>query len=141
MKTGVLVVSESPPLIHHAFKVLTPLGVNVIGCLGPAHGPCKLESEPTCPLASHSAVAIIDSPASGSFACHEKRVSAATYAAELAHRHPDCLPILCGAPEGSGATGDSMQASSALSMIEILRQITCRDPIASPGKKESGHEG
>ena len=141
MKTDVLVVSENPPLIHHAFIVLRPLGLNVIGCLGPANGPCKLETEATCPLANHSSVAIIDSPTSGWFTCHEKRVSAATYAAEMAHRHPNCLPILCGAPEGSGATGDSTQASSALSMIEILRQITSNNPTASSGKKENGHEG
>ena len=141
MKTDVLVVSESPPLIHHAFTVLRPLGLNVIGCLGPANGPCKLETAATCPLANHSSVVIIDSPASGWFECHEKRVSASTYAAELADRHPNCLPILCGAPEGSGPTGDSTQASSAMSIIEILRQITSNDPSAPAGiAKESSHE-
>ena len=137
MKADVLVVSESPPVIHHAFTALRPLGLSVIGCLGPAHGPCKLETEAKCPLATHSSVAIIDSPASGWFACHEKRISAATYAADLARRHPDCFPILCGAPEGSGATGDSTQASSSLSIIEILRQIALNRSNAFPRKERS----
>ena len=124
MKNDVLVVSERPELLHHAFETLRPLGMTVVGCLGPALGPCKLETGVDCPLALHSDVVIIDTPPCGAFTNHVKVVPAADYAADIAAKHPDTFPILCGAPEAiSGATGDTAQASSALSVIEMLRQL------------------
>jgi len=140
VNSDVLVVSEDPKLIHHAFDALRPYGMNVIGCLGPALGPCKLEANAMCPLAAHSSVVVIDSPASGAFSCHEKVIPAAEYAAEIAGRHPGCFPILCGAPVGaSGATGETAQATSAISAIEMLRQIAraaCLDARAVAPRKE-----
>ena len=124
MKPGVLVVSEDPKLIHHAFDVLRPYGMKVIGCLGPAMGPCALERTERCPLAESTSVVVIDSPPSGLFSCHEKIIPAADYATQIAERHPASFPILCGAPEASsGATGATAQATSAYSAIEMLRQV------------------
>ena len=124
MKTDVLVVSERPELLHYAFETLRPLGMTVVGCLGPALGPCKLDTSNECPLAVHSNVVIIDSPACGAFTDHLRAIPAADYAANIAERHPDTFPILCGAPEAAGgATGDTAQASSALAVIEMLRQV------------------
>jgi hypothetical protein len=147
MTFNVLVVSEDPALIHHAFNTLRPLGMTVTGCLGPALGPCKLEDSDGCGLAAHSDVVLIDSPPSGVFTDHLKRVPAADYAAELADRHPETLPILCGAPEGtSGATGDSTQAPSTIAAIEMLRQLASvtelpdTDFPATHRMKEVGHE-
>jgi hypothetical protein len=140
MNPDVLVVSENPKLIHHAFDALRPYGMNVIGCLGPALGPCKLEANTVCSLAAHSSVVVIDSPASGSFSCHGKVIPAADYAAQIAERHSACFPILCGAPVGtSGATGDTAQAVSAISAIEMLRQIAraaCLEARAVAPRKE-----
>ena len=142
MNRNALVVSEDPALIHHAFDALRPYGMNVTGCLGPALGPCKLESSDRCPLAAHSSVMVIDSPASGAFSCHEKVIPAAEYAAEIAGRHPDCFPILCGAPVGaSGATGETAQAASAISAIEMLRQIARASWPPAAGSEAPRKEG
>jgi hypothetical protein len=142
MNPRVLVVSEDPLVIHHAFSVLRPYGVKVTGCLGPAMGPCALETSDTCPLAEHSSVIVIDAPPSGSFTCHEKIVPAADYAAEIAERHPSCFPILCGAPEArSGPTGDTAQATNAYSAIEMLRQVARASYAAEDDLDAATEEG
>jgi hypothetical protein len=145
MKTDVLVVSERPELLHHAFETLRPLGISVVGCLGPALGPCKLETSDECPLAAHSNVVIVDSPACGAFTDHLRAIPAADYAADIATKHPDTFPILCGAPEAvGGATGDTAHATNALAVIEMLRQVAqiARMPahVSDPTSLQGGRE-
>ena len=124
MNHNVLVVSENPRLLHHAFERLQPLGLSVAGCLGPAQGPCALETADRCPLATRADVVIIDSPPAGAFTHHIRAIPVGDYAAAIEERHPDTFTILCGAPEGrSGATGGSAQARSALAAIELVAQM------------------
>lgn len=134
---SVLVVSEDPELIHEAHKTFPEPGFHVVGCLGPAQGPCNLETREVCPLAAHSDVAIVDSPASGRFACHWRVVPSGEYAERLAVAHPDCFVILCGAPEGrSGPTGEVAQALSAHAAMWMLRGLGMAHATITDGPSE-----
>ena len=148
MNPAVLVVSEDPQLIHHAFSTLRPYGMKVVGCLGPARGPCKLETDGTCPLALHCSVVLVDSPNSGSFRFHEKAVPVADYAAELAQCHPDTFPSSAEPPRVCPAQPEKPQ-------LQRARPLWWRSFDRSPSpqqrqmlpthvtaeRKERGHEG
>ena len=126
---GVLVVSEEPALIHAASETLRSSGVQVIGCLGPAHARCKLEDHQSCPLADHATIALIDSPTTGAFTRHWKIVQSGTYAERLQRMHPDCTVILCGAPEGAaGPSGEVAHATSARSALALLHALVSNQP-------------
>src|SRR5687767_2124635 len=93
-RLSVLIVSERPEYIVGAQQTLRPLGVKVVGCLGPCHGPCYLDEYDFCPLVGHADVAIVDTPQSGAFTHHWRELGAGTYAEELARLHPSCFVVL-----------------------------------------------
>lgn len=128
----VLVVSEDPGFIHHAGRDLMPRGVQVTGCLGPAHTHCVLEDGHSCPLAAHATIAVVNSPPGGSFTCHMKGVRSADYAELLQKTHPGCTVILCGAPEGeAGPTGDVISVTNTASALVLLDALVASWPEGS----------
>lgn len=122
---SVLLVSERPEFIVGAQQTLRPLGVRVVGCLGPCHGPCYLDEYDSCPLAQHADVAIVDTPDSGSFSYHWKELPAGTYAEELARLHPSCFVVLCnGSQVGTaGASGEVAHVHDDVAALELVRSM------------------
>lgn len=104
----ILVVTEDPGFFTAVYERLTPLGARVTGCMGPVASPCQLDDKGYCSLAGRARLAIVDAPDSGAFVRNSVAVSAAVYGARLACAHPETLVLLCGAPEGAGATGDAV---------------------------------
>lgn len=91
----------------------------MVACLGPVHSRCSLEDHDSCPLSERAAVALVDSPPTGTFAYQRKEIPSGTYAENLQRAHPNCSVILCGAPEGA-ASGEVAQAASAASALKLL---------------------
>jgi hypothetical protein len=118
---SVLVVSEDPGFIIEVQERFQPLGVKVVGCLGPAASPCQLEYRRNCSLADHSSMVIVDAPRSGVFGRRWNVLPAGAYAERLAAAHPDTFVVLCGAPDGtSGPSGDVTHVSSRAAAKELI---------------------
>jgi hypothetical protein len=132
----VLLVSEDPRFIVDMQTVMAERGLNVIGCLGPAHTHCDLiDDHADCPLADNAFMAIVDSPPTGVFNFHWKSEPAGTYAEKLASRHPDCFVVLCGAPVGlSGTSGEVAHVSDRPGAIQLLEWVAMSYGIATPAK-------
>jgi hypothetical protein len=124
----IVMVSESPEHIVAAQEAIRPLGLRLVGCLGPAQSPCYLSTQERCPLVDHATAVLVDSPATGRFVRHWHDIPAGTYAEGLASLHPDTQVILCGVPEGSGGTtGDvTVCDRGALPMVEFLGDLFTR---------------
>lgn len=124
-RLSLLLVSERPEFIVDAQRTLKPLGVRVVGCLGPCHGPCYLDEYDSCPLAEHAQVAIVDTPESGSFTYHWKELQAGTYAEELARLHPSCFVVLRdGSRVGTaGPSGEVAHVRNDIAALQFVRSM------------------
>ena len=118
----VLVVSEDPSFIFEMQRLFNPLGVRVLGCLGPAQAPCPMDSDDGCPMAEHCSIVLVDSPRSGVCARHCKEVPVGVYASALARRHPFPFVVVAGAPIGcSGPTGEVTQVADRNEAVDLIR--------------------
>jgi hypothetical protein len=122
--TDIIVVSEDPYFIEEANAVLSRVGARVIGCLGPAHTDCDLYDKRLCALAGHAAIAIVDSPRSGTFRYHTVEYASGEYAEALQRRHPEAHVILWGAPVGgAGPTGEIATTETRRQALSVLTRL------------------